>query len=160
MKERVWCLLLFGPRECSRSLSPRGPRSNWESHVRITMQPSRVSYWLIVNFLLSLLLLYNRADGSVALWCWDVEALCVPDSDEPLRANPLRTGLVTPEGLKENSSIIGQETPVSLHLIALIRCMDGECIRWPPMPVRPIPFKLGSRCRFQPICSLWLRLAN
>jgi hypothetical protein len=68
-KERVWCLLLLGPRECSHSLSSGDPRSNWEHYVRMALSPSRVSYSLNVRFLPSLLLLYNREDGSSALSC-------------------------------------------------------------------------------------------
>jgi hypothetical protein len=44
-------------------------------------------------------------------------------------------GLVPPKAkrLKENTPMIRQEPPVSPHLIALLRFMDGEYIRWPPM---------------------------
>jgi hypothetical protein len=68
-ERQSWCLLLFGPRECFRSLSSGGPRSNWERRVRITLALSRVSYCSTVRFLPSLLLLYNREDGSSALSC-------------------------------------------------------------------------------------------
>jgi len=64
-----WCLLLLGPRECSRSLSSGDPRSKWERRVRITPSLRRVSYCSTVSFLQSLLLLYNREDGSSALSC-------------------------------------------------------------------------------------------